>query len=64
MIILNFIIILNSKINNKNLEEYQKKWINGQISNLEYIMWLNFFSNRALRDITQYPIFPWILQKY
>ncbi len=38
MIILNFIIILNSKINNKNLEEYQKKWINGQISNLEYII--------------------------
>ncbi len=27
-------------------------------------MWLNIFSNRSYRDITQYPIFPWILEDY
>ena len=27
-------------------------------------MWLNIFSNRSYRDITQYPVFPWILQDY
>ncbi len=27
-------------------------------------MWLNIFSNRSYRDITQYPVFPWFLQFY
>ena len=27
-------------------------------------MWLNIFSNRSFRDITQYPVFPWLLQFY
>ena len=27
-------------------------------------MWLNIFSNRSYNDISQYPVFPWILSSY
>ena len=50
--------------NDYSIEYFLNQWKENNISNLEYIMWLNFFSNRSLRDITQYPVFPWILQKY
>ena len=43
---------------------HQDEWKKNKISNLEYLMWLNIFSNRSYRDITQYPIFPWILENY
>ena len=35
-----------------------KKW---KISNFEFLMWLNIYSNRSYNDISQYPIFPWTL---
>ena len=50
--------------NDYSIEYFLNQWKENNISNLEYTMWLNFFSNRSLRDITQYPVFPWILQKY
>jgi len=39
-------------------------WRNGQISNYEYLYWLNIISGRSFNDLTQYPIFPWILSDY
>ena len=38
-----------------------KLWKKFQISNFELIMWLNVYSNRSYNDLSQYPIFPWIL---
>ena len=58
---------LNNLIKNKlntNITDYQNLWKEKKISNLEYLMWLNIFSNRSFRDITQYPVFPWLLQFY
>ena len=58
--------IINQK--EENLYDIFKKhkddWSNNKISNLEYLMWLNIFSNRSYRDITQYPVFPWIIENY
>ena len=45
-------IYLSTKIDN------WKKW---KISNFEFIMWLNIYSNRSYNDLTQYPVFPWTL---
>lgn len=42
----------------------QNKWKNGEISNFEYLMYLNKFSGRSFNDLSQYPIFPWILTNY
>lgn len=35
-------------------------WVNGKLSNFEYIMHLNMFSGRSFSDLSQYPIFPWL----
>lgn len=40
------------------------KWINGEISNYDYLMFLNTASNRSFNDLSQYPIFPWVLSDY
>ena len=47
-----------------NEQKFTNKWINGQISNFEYLMYLNIFSGRSFNDASQYPIFPWIIKDY
>ncbi|EGG15238.1 BEACH domain-containing protein [Cavenderia fasciculata] len=41
-----------------------KKWQRGLISNFEYLMHLNTLAGRSFNDLTQYPIFPFILRDY
>lgn len=40
------------------------RWVNGEISNFEYLMHLNTVAGRTYNDLAQYPIFPWILRDY
>ncbi|EMS16483.1 Beige/BEACH domain containing protein [Entamoeba histolytica HM-3:IMSS] len=49
---------------NNLIQQSLKKWQNGEISNFEYLMLLNRYSSRSYHDLTQYPIFPWILKDY
>lgn len=44
--------------------QLKKKWQTGAISNYEYLTWLNWLSGRSIHDISQYPVFPWILSDY
>ena len=39
-------------------------WKNSKISCLEYLMWINIYGNRSFNDISQYPVFPWIITNY
>ena len=39
-------------------------WKEWEISNFELIMWLNVYGNRSYNDLSQYPVFPWILNNY
>jgi hypothetical protein len=41
-----------------------ESWSNWKISNFEMIMWLNLCANRSFSDLSQYPVFPWILKNY
>ncbi|CAG79116.1 YALI0E04312p [Yarrowia lipolytica CLIB122] len=41
-----------------------KKWMAGELSNFSYLMILNTLAGRTFNDITQYPIFPWVLADY
>ncbi|KAK1430336.1 hypothetical protein QVD17_12999 [Tagetes erecta] len=41
-----------------------ERWSRWEISNFEYLMQLNTLAGRSYNDITQYPIFPWILSDY
>lgn len=40
------------------------QWIKREISNFEYIMGLNTISGRTYNDLSQYPVFPWIISDY
>jgi len=41
-----------------------KKWIKGEISNFHYLMLVNTMAGRTFNDLTQYPVFPWVLADY
>jgi hypothetical protein len=41
-----------------------KKWKTRKISTFQYLMYLNLIAGRSFNDLTQYPIFPWVLQDY
>ena len=49
---------------NFSIEKYTKLWIEGGISNYDYIILLNSAANRTRNDMSQYPVFPWIISNY
>jgi Beige/BEACH domain/PH domain associated with Beige/BEACH/WD domain, G-beta repeat len=40
------------------------QWTSGKISNFDFLMQLNSFAGRSYNDLTQYPVFPWIIADY
>ncbi|XP_044751109.1 protein FAN-like [Coccinella septempunctata] len=40
------------------------QWQNGIISNYEYLLYINSLGDRTINDLTQYPVFPWIISNY
>ena len=59
---------LNINNNNSNNSDFltslMDNWKDWNISTLELLLWLNILSNRSFNDLTQYPVFPWILTQY
>uniref|UniRef100_A0A8C5GLT0 Neurobeachin n=1 Tax=Gouania willdenowi TaxID=441366 RepID=A0A8C5GLT0_GOUWI len=41
-----------------------QRWQRREISNFEYLMFLNTIAGRTYNDLNQYPIFPWVLTNY
>ena len=41
-----------------------QKWVRREISNFEYLMQLNTIAGRTFNDLSQYPIFPWVITDY
>lgn len=41
-----------------------RKWIKGEISNFHYLMLVNTMAGRTFNDLTQYPVFPWVIADY
>ena len=41
-----------------------KKWEHWDISTLTFLSFLNNFGSRSFKDLTQYPVFPWIIKDY
>lgn len=44
--------------------KWTEKWKSREISNFQYLMRLNFDSGRSFNDLSQYPVFPWVLRDY
>ncbi|KAF2398110.1 beach-domain-containing protein [Trichodelitschia bisporula] len=41
-----------------------RKWVKGEMSNFAYLMLINTMAGRTFNDLTQYPVFPWVLADY
>ena len=62
----NISVTSNSKKKVKNIKISQKieLWKEWKMTNYEFLMWMNIYGNRSFNDISQYPVFPWILNDY
>ena len=47
-----------------NTNPATRRWIKGEISNFHYLMLINTMAGRTFNDLTQYPVFPWVLADY
>ncbi|GMR43276.1 hypothetical protein PMAYCL1PPCAC_13471, partial [Pristionchus mayeri] len=41
-----------------------ERWQKREISNFDYLMFLNTVAGRSFNDLNQYPVFPWVLTNY
>lgn len=42
----------------------RESWRRRDITNFEYLMILNTLAGRSYNDLTQYPVYPWVLADY
>ena len=52
------------KTESTDISVYTYKWCQGEISNFDYLQLLNTYAQRSTLDLTQYPVFPWIIKDY
>lgn len=52
------------RLKERNIEEVTRQWQRRDIGNFEYLAYLNTVADRSMNDITQYPVFPWVLADY
>ncbi|XP_056879537.1 protein FAN-like [Takifugu flavidus] len=45
-------------------ESYMLQWQRGLLSNYQYLLHLNNLADRSSNDLSQYPVFPWIIADY
>lgn len=53
--------LFNALIGEKSVVQ---RWERGEITNFQYLMFLNTLAGRSYNDLMQYPVFPWILADY
>lgn len=53
-----------TKLQHENQTQVTLQWQSGLISNFDYLMYLNSLADRTFNDLTQYPVFPWVLADY
>ena len=58
---INFASIIDNKI---ILDKSYEQWSLGHISTYSYLMILNTVSGRTYNDLSQYPIYPWVLSDF
>jgi factor associated with neutral sphingomyelinase activation len=47
-----------------SVENMTLKWQLREISNFDYLLYLNSAAYRSFSDFTQYPVFPWVIASY
>ncbi|XP_047515344.1 protein FAN-like isoform X1 [Pieris napi] len=54
----------NVSLERVHIEEMTLQWQNGIVSNYDYLAYLNCLADRSKNDLTQYPVFPWVVADY
>lgn len=57
----NFGIHYSVQVLSKSLDTVTKLWQKGEISNYDYLIYLNISGGRSFNDLAQYPVVPWVL---
>uniref|UniRef100_A0A3P9P259 Neutral sphingomyelinase activation associated factor n=1 Tax=Poecilia reticulata TaxID=8081 RepID=A0A3P9P259_POERE len=55
---------LENHIKEHTAESYMLQWQRGILSNYEYLLHLNNLADRSCNDLSQYPVFPWVIADY
>ena len=48
----------------EDLDAATRQWVAGEMSNFQYLMYLNTVAGRSYNDLSQYPVFPWVIADY
>eukprot|EP00397_Hematodinium_sp_SG-2012_P007160 GEMP01007202.1.p1 GENE.GEMP01007202.1~~GEMP01007202.1.p1 ORF type:complete len:894 (+),score=178.15 GEMP01007202.1:174-2855(+) len=54
----------NAKNSDSEVKRMMALWQTGKISNYSYLDFLNCAAGRSINDMSQYPVFPWILKDF
>uniref|UniRef100_A0A3B4A0Z8 Uncharacterized protein n=1 Tax=Periophthalmus magnuspinnatus TaxID=409849 RepID=A0A3B4A0Z8_9GOBI len=55
---------LENHLTEHTVESYMLQWQRGLLSNYQYLLHLNNLADRSCNDLSQYPVFPWVLSDY
>ncbi|XP_036452329.1 protein FAN isoform X2 [Colossoma macropomum] len=55
---------LENHVTEHTAESYMLQWQRGHISNYQYLLHLNNLADRSVNDLSQYPVFPWVISDY
>uniref|UniRef100_A0A671UPD4 Neutral sphingomyelinase activation associated factor n=1 Tax=Sparus aurata TaxID=8175 RepID=A0A671UPD4_SPAAU len=55
---------LENHMTEHTAESYMLQWQRGHLSNYQYLLHLNNLADRSCNDLSQYPVFPWVLNDY
>ena len=54
----------NTNYNEEDIRNLVQSFHKGKISNYKYLLKLNKYATRTYNDISQYPVFPWLVKSY
>ncbi|KAK4276908.1 hypothetical protein QN277_015003 [Acacia crassicarpa] len=58
------VTFVDRRVAQEMAEIARESWRRRDITNFEYLMILNTLAGRSYNDLTQYPVFPWVLADY
>jgi len=54
----------NTQFLHDQLSRLTMGWVEGRITNFDYLLHLNMLAGRSYNDLCQYPVMPWVLSDY
>jgi len=54
----------NTQFLHDQLSRLTMGWVEGRITNFDYLLHLNMLAGRSYNDLCQYPVMPWVLNDY